>query len=282
MKRGRDEDSDEEEAYPSRSDCEFVVKELTKLHGRPKKTISTSVLDSLIRTMLSQNTTDVTSHRAFTQLKERFSTWEECLQAEVAEVVKPIRCCGLADIRAGRIKKILIQLEEEKGELSLEYVRNMSDEAAKKELTRFKGVGPKTAACVLMFCLGRAEFPVDVHVLRIAMMMKWVPQKASRKQAYEQLNAVVPSDLKFDLHCLLVTHGKHCLRCAKNGKPRLKPHVDCPLVKKRSDRGIICKPGIRIKCEPLVKKKRRKLYKGRGIIVKPGKRIFPKYEYEVC
>jgi len=275
-KRGRNEDKEED--HPSRGECEFVVKVLTELHGRPNKTISTSVLDSLVRTMLSQNTTDVTSHRAFMQLKERFPTWEECLQADVTEIVKPIRCCGLADIRADRIKQILIQLEEEKGELSLEYVRNMPDEDVKKELTRFKGVGPKTAACVLMFCLGRAEFPVDVHVLRIAKMMKWVSQKASRKQAYEQLNSVIPSDLKFDLHCLLVTHGKHCRKCAKNGKPRLKPHVDCPLVNKPSDKGIICKPGVRIKCQPHVKK--RKKYHGRGIIVKPGKRIFPKYEYE--
>ena len=216
--------------HPTPIECAEAVAALVGVHGVPDHSASKCVLDSLVRTMLSQNTTDITSKRAFEQLKEAFPTWEECYSASVEAIAAPIKCCGLADIRASRIKEMLGQIRSERGELSLEYVRKMEDEQVKKELTKFKGVGPKTAACVLMFCLGRSEFPVDVHVLRIAKSLKWVPQKFTRIQAYEHLNEVVPSELKFDLHCLLVRHGKHCRKCAKNGKPRLKPHVDCPLV----------------------------------------------------
>lgn len=151
------------------------------------------------------------------------------MSASLEDIAETIKCCGLADIRASRIKGMIEQIKLEKGEVSLEYVRDMSDDEIKKELTRFKGVGPKTVACVLMFTLNRAEFPVDTHVWRIAKNFGWVPKSFSREKTYEHLNKIVPDRLKFDLHCLLVKHGKHCLTCAKNGRPRLKPHVKCPL-----------------------------------------------------
>lgn len=91
-------------------------------------------------------------------------------------------------------------------------------------------MGPKTAACVLMFTLGRAEFPVDTHVWRISKQQGWVPAAATRETTYEHMNKRVPDELKYDLHCLLVEHGKRCLNCAKGGKPRFTPLGECPLV----------------------------------------------------
>lgn len=109
-------------------------------------------------------------------------------------------------------------------------MRSLDDEAIKTELTRFKGVGAKTVACVLMFCLDRAEFPVDTHVHRIATkILKWAPAAASRDETYAHLNRRVPDPIKYDLHVLLVEHGKRCRRCATNGQNRKEEHGPCPL-----------------------------------------------------
>ena len=214
---------------PTPGDAYRATDELASLHGEYEHGESGTVLDSLVRTMLSQNTTDITSARAFAQLKEKFPTWEDAEAASVDDIAEQIRCCGLADIRASRIMGILEALRGERNELSMEYVRKLDDESVKKELCRFKGVGPKTAACVQLFCLRRAEFPVDTHVWRITKKLGWVPQAASREQAYEHLNRRIPDDVKLSLHVLLVEHGKCCKKCAKNGNPRRSVVGPCPL-----------------------------------------------------
>ena len=119
------------------------------------------VLDALVGTILSQNTTDTNSRRAFAALKLAFPSWEAVRTAPVAALAEAIRCGGLADIKAGRICAILDALHAERGECSLEHLRAEPDEAVKEALRRFKGVGAKTISCVLLFCLQRAEFPVE-------------------------------------------------------------------------------------------------------------------------
>eukprot|EP00958_Prasinococcus_capsulatus_P017245 scaffold1939_cov392-Prasinococcus_capsulatus_cf.AAC.5 len=172
--------------------------------GQNKK----EVLDFLAGTILSQNTTDVNSHRAFNSLKAAFPTWDDVLRGDPKHVAEAIRSGGLAEIKTARIQFILRTLMEERGECSMEYVREMDNDAIKAELGRFKGVGPKTVSCVMMFGLNRAEFPVDTHVWKIALALGWVPKKADREATYEHLNALVPDDIKFALHVLLVRHGK--------------------------------------------------------------------------
>eukprot|EP00808_Paulinella_micropora_P022086 g28747.t1 len=202
-----------------------------------------TVLDSLVGTMLSQNTTDVTSARAFGQLKAAFPTWQQARVARVEELEATIKCCGLAKTRAERIQAILNRIHKEveetganrkattekNADLSLEWLRDETDEAAKRYLTSLNGVGPKTAACVLMFCMGRGEFPVDTHVWRISKRLGWVGKAASREDTYERLNALVPESIKHDLHVLLVMHGKSCMKCSSNGSPRYRPVGPCPL-----------------------------------------------------
>ena len=174
----------------------------------PDATRRKSVLDSLVGTILSQHTTDVNSHRAFAGLKARFPTWESVRTAKPRAVEESIKCGGLAEIKVARIQTILNTLREERGAACMEYLRDMDDDEAKRELGRFKGVGPKTISCVMMFCLDRAEFPVDTHVWKIALALGWVPKGAGRDAAYEHLNRRVPNAAKFDLHVLLVEHGK--------------------------------------------------------------------------
>ena len=190
----------------------------TLLHGTVTKGLSNDgtreeprrkpVLDSLVGTILSQNTTDATSAVAFANLKRAFPTWEAVRVADPRPVEAAVKCGGLAEIKVRRIQVILNTLHEERGAACMEYLREMDDEAVKRELSRFKGVGPKTVSCVLMFCLKRPDFPVDTHVWKIAMTLGWIPKSATRDTAYEHLNRRVPDACKFDLHVLLVEHGK--------------------------------------------------------------------------
>ncbi|OWM90470.1 putative DNA glycosylase At3g47830 [Punica granatum] len=192
-----------------------------------------SVLDGLVKIVLSQNTTDVNSQRAFASLKSSFPTWENVLAAEPRCIEDAIRCGGLAPTKASCIKNILTSLLEKRGKLCLEYLRDLSVDEIKAELSNFKGIGPKTVACVLMFNLQQDDFPVDTHVFEIAKRMGWVPSGADRNKTYLHLNRRIPDELKFDLNCLLFTHGKLCFECSKRKeKPRRKESlpISCPLL----------------------------------------------------
>ncbi|CAK9177312.1 unnamed protein product [Ilex paraguariensis] len=192
-----------------------------------------SVLDGLVSTILSQNTTDVNSQRAFASLKAAFPTWEDVLAAESKCIEDAIRCGGLAPTKASCIRNLLSCLLEEKGKLCLEYLRDLSVDEIKSELSHFKGIGPKTVACVLMFNLQQDDFPVDTHVFQIAKTIGWVPAVADRKKTYLHLNKRIPDDLKFDLNCLIFTHGKACRKCIKEGGKQQKEDSSgdsCPLL----------------------------------------------------
>ncbi|XP_027123389.1 putative DNA glycosylase At3g47830 isoform X1 [Coffea eugenioides] len=192
-----------------------------------------SVLDGLVSTILSQNTTDVNSQRAFLSLKSAFPTWEDVLAAEPNHIEDAIRCGGLAPTKASCIKSILNCLFEKRGKLCLEYLRDLSIGEVKAELSQFKGIGPKTVACVLMFHLQQNDFPVDTHVFQIAKSIGWLPVLADVKRAYLHLNCRIPNNLKFDLNCLLFTHGKVCRQCSRKGDYRLKKESkdeSCPLL----------------------------------------------------
>ncbi|GAV70993.1 HhH-GPD domain-containing protein [Cephalotus follicularis] len=192
-----------------------------------------SVLDGLIETVLSQNTTEVNSQRAFASLKAAFLSWEAVLAAEPNCIENAIRCGGLAPTKAACIKNILSCLLKKRGKLCLEYLRALTVGEIKAELAHFKGIGPKTVACVLMFHLQQDDFPVDTHVFEIAKAIGWVPPVADRNKTYLHLNRRIPKELKFDLNCLLYTHGKLCHKCTKKrgNKHGKESHDDsCPLL----------------------------------------------------
>lgn len=198
----------------------------------------TNLLDGVFSTMLSQNTTAANSTRAFGNFKKAVPDWNtvaDDFDGYQQTIETAIHCGGLAQIKAANIIRLCKTVHEETGSVSLEYLRNKSNQEIQKDLLRHKGLGPKTVSCVLLFTLGRNEFPVDTHVYRIAKLHKWIPNSGmSRDAAYEYLNEQIPDHLKLELHCLLVQHGRECHRCAARGKPQFPPEdgskLDCPLV----------------------------------------------------
>jgi len=174
-----------------------------------------TVLDGLVRTILSQNTTDANSHRAFESLVLRFPRWEDVAVAPVADLEDAIRSGGLARLKAARIQAILSQIRQERGDFSLDFLADMPDEAAWHYLARFKGVGPKTAACVLLFDLGRHVFPVDTHILRVAKRIGWLEPGCNAERAHEVLGKLIPGKLHYRMHVNLIAHGRDTCRPAR-------------------------------------------------------------------
>ncbi|KAI0687536.1 DNA glycosylase [Earliella scabrosa] len=194
------------------------------------------VLESLIGTILSQNTSSRNSTAAKRGLDAAFgrNNFAAIAAAPKGEVVEAIRTGGLANKKAGVIQNILKEVYGRHGRYSLQHlagskadvnakgkgkvkaeegVAAATDEEAMQELVSYDGVGPKTASCVLLFCLGRSSFPVDTHVFRLSRLLGWVPQKADRVTAQAHLDLRIPDDLKYGLHVLMVGHGRRCKGC---------------------------------------------------------------------
>ena len=158
--------------------------------------------------MLSQHTSDVNTARAFGSLKERFERWEEVARAPTRQVANTIRSGGLADQKAPRIKSILREIERREGAMSLARLEGLDDDEVEEYLCSLPGVGPKTAACVLVFSMGRAAFPIDTHVHRVTKRLGWIPANASADKAHALLKGAIPPDLRYELHMQLIAHGR--------------------------------------------------------------------------
>lgn len=165
-------------------------------------------VSELVRTILSQNTSDVNSDRAFARLRERFPTWEAVLLAYTEEIVEAIQPGGLARMKAPRIRGALQAVLRERGEFDLMFLRDTPLEEARSWLQSLEGVGPKTAACVLLFSLGRPVLPVDTHVLRVSRRVGLIERRASAEKAHQALGALVPEEAVYDFHVNMVTHGR--------------------------------------------------------------------------
>ena len=174
-------------------------------------------LSELIATILSQNTSDVNSGRAFASLVDTFGRWEEVVRADVAEIAAAIRSGGLSQIKAARIKEILRLIWEERGLLDLTFLDSQPISEARAWLRKLPGVGPKTAGCVLLFSLGKPVLPVDTHVYRVARRLGLIANSVSMEQAHELLEAMVPPDDIYLFHMNLVEHGR---RVCRSGRPR--------------------------------------------------------------
>jgi len=180
---------------------------------RPKPRLDP--LDELVATVLSQHTSDHNSALAFATLKRRFPAWEDVLPAPTAAVADAIRSGGIADQKAPRIQRILAEVREREGQMDLSMLRDLDDAEAEAYLTSLPGVGPKTAACVLTFSMGRPAFPVDTHVHRIVRRLGWVPAGATAEQAHRQLRDLVPAGIRYDLHVALIEHGRTVCRARR-------------------------------------------------------------------
>jgi len=204
-------------------------KKVWKLHG--------DTLSVLIGTILSQNTSDHNSHKAFANLRYEFKNWDEVRKANVKKIADTIRSGGLAEIKALRIKNILNQIYEENRNLNLSFLKRWRTDKIKSWLRKFKGVGDKTIACVLLFSLKRPSMPVDTHVLRVSKRLGLVPQNLNAAKAEALLEKRTPENLIYQFHLNLIAHGRmvckaanpNCQDCVligncKFGKSYLRPY----------------------------------------------------------
>ncbi len=174
-------------------------------------------LDGLVLTILSQNTSDVNSDRAFARLKQALPTWAEVLEADTAVIEEAIRPGGISNIKAERIQRVLEMVRERLGRLDLGELGSWETGRILDFLLSLPGVGRKTASVVLTFYFSRPVFPVDTHVYRVTRRLGWVPPRAGLEQAHIILDAAVPDELKGRLHLNLISHGRAV--CAPR-KPR--------------------------------------------------------------
>lgn len=196
-------------ALPSRRLIRAVDSRLAKAYGRRDGARGVGdPLDGLVLTILSQNTSDVNSDRAFARLKQELPTWREVLDAGFDRVEEAIRPGGISRIKAERIQQVLGVIEKELGNFDLRVMDGWETERILDLLVALPGVGLKTAYVVLLFYFDRPAFPVDTHISRITRRLGWVPEKADLEKAHLILDSAIPDELKGRLHLNLIAHGR--------------------------------------------------------------------------
>lgn len=202
-----------------------INKLLVKHFGIPPKNEKLpNPLEMIIATILSQNTNDKNSYQAYRNLKDRFRTFEELANARRSSIEKEIRIAGLGKQKSEAIKNLLTDLKEKRNSLSLDFVTGMKNEDAVKELSSYKGVGVKTASCVLLFSLERDVCPVDTHVHRTLNRIGLVKTSAPEKTFFE-INNTFPKGIAHSFHTNLIRLGREIC------KPKNPSCCECPLLK---------------------------------------------------
>ena len=162
----------------------------------------------LVGTILSQNTSDVNSGRAFDSLIATFGNWEAIASAPVEQIARAIRLGGLSRVKAVRIRQILEEIEKEQGRIGLDFLEAMNMSEARDYLMHLPGVGPKTASCVLLFALGKPCLPVDTHVFRVTKRLGLIDSGVSIEQAHSLLQEQIPPSKVYQFHLHLIRHGR--------------------------------------------------------------------------
>ncbi len=203
----------------------YIVQNLENTFGEPKLDKKSDALSMLVRIVLSQATSDPNSTRTFENLTGRFgSDWETVLAAAETEIADAIRTGGLANQKPRVIKELLAQIKEKHGTLNLKFLARMPDETARDYLTNFRGIGPKTVACTLLFALRKEVFPLDTHIFRVLKRMGILPEKIADTKAPRFLDRLVPNGKFYSLHVNLIRLGRKICR------PREPLCEQCPLI----------------------------------------------------
>ncbi|MFH0971816.1 MAG: endonuclease III [Candidatus Micrarchaeota archaeon] len=191
-----------------------INKLLGKEYGK-EKPWKLPPLDALVNVILSQNTNDVNSGKAFKKLKAKYRNWGQLLSAPEKEIARTIKVGGLANIKAKRIKKVLMQINKRVGKLDLGSLRDYSPSDARNYLMQFDGIGPKSAAVVVAFAFGKPAFPIDTHIFRVLKRIPLMPEKMGYMKAHEYMEKTVPDKLKIPLHVQMIAHGRKICRARK-------------------------------------------------------------------
>jgi endonuclease-3 len=197
-----------------------VYERLQSAYGLPDWRPSYAPVDELVLTILSQNTSDLNSGRAFELLRARYPTWQDVVDAPVEELAETIRPGGLAAQKAPRIQAALRRLLAERGDFTLDFLNELPTDEALAWLTSFDGVGAKTASIVLLFCFGKPAFPVDTHIKRVSRRLGLTDAKAGPDQIQSVWQILVPPEWYYALHLNLIRHGREVCkaptpRCAQ-------------------------------------------------------------------
>lgn len=192
-----------------------VRNRLLNTFGQPVWRVKLPPLDELVSTILSQNTNDINRDRAFDSLRATYSTWEQVRDAPTADVIEAIRTAGLANQKGPRIQNVLHQITEEVGALDVRFLTDLETQEARAWLLRFKGVGPKTAAIVLLFSLDKPAFPVDTHIYRVTGRLGLRPEKMSADKAHDHLEEIFPPASYYDVHLNIIKLGREICHARK-------------------------------------------------------------------
>ncbi|NHJ33198.1 MAG: endonuclease III [Asgard group archaeon] len=191
-----------------------VISKLDKHYGVKEWKRWREPVGELIRTILSQNTTDKNSLRAYANLIDTFKTWDEIIEADEAEIAEPIRSGGLANIKAKKIKKSLLEIKKREGKIDLEFLADYKPEEAEEYLVSLDGVGPKTAACVLIFSFNFPIIPVDTHVHRLSNRIGLVTTN-TREKTQEAMKEIIPKENIYSFHLNIIEHGRKVCKASK-------------------------------------------------------------------
>lgn len=219
------------------------LKKITKIdrllaeeYGKKVFKEGTDPLTELVRTVLSQNTNDTNRDRAFESMKTAFPTWENLAAASVAAIANSIKVAGLAKIRAGRISKLLKAIYKSQNKYNLDFLVDLPDSEVNRYLTRLEGVGPKTAACVMAFSLGRNVMPVDTHVFRVSRRLGIIPSEMNVTAAHEYFAEMRNGLSLYQFHLNLISHGRKICNARKPACAECVLSRDCAYYKNSKSR----------------------------------------------
>ena len=196
---------------------------LLDFYGQPTWRNPLPPVDELVSTILSQNTNDTNRDRAFESLRRSFPSWEAVRDAKPGAVVVAIRMAGLANQKGPRIQQVLQEITRERGSLEMDFLKGMPLEEARTWLKKFKGVGPKTAAIVLLFSLGRPAFPVDTHIYRVTGRIGLRPEKMTVEETHLHMEKSLLPETYYAAHLNLIRLGREICTARKPACGR------CPL-----------------------------------------------------
>jgi endonuclease-3 len=199
----------------NRPEATKILSLIEKAYGRIPPLRRSSPVDETVRTVLSQNTSDKNSVPAFNALKAYFGAWEKVLKADTREIAGVIKHAGLANIKARRIKDVLAEIKRREGTITLARLRLMDVEDARQYLRSIKGIGPKTAACVLLFSFEMPIMPVDTHIFRVAKRLGLIGNKENIEEAHGDLTSMVPPRLIYRFHLGLIEHGRRTCKAVR-------------------------------------------------------------------
>ncbi|MBN2257737.1 MAG: hypothetical protein JW704_07925 [Anaerolineaceae bacterium] len=201
---------------------------LNDYYGAPHWRNPLPPLDELVSTILSQNTSDHNRDIAFNNLRTQYPSWELVRDASTDSIVSAIRSAGLANQKGPRIQQVLRSITLERGKLELDFLRKLDTEEARNWLLRFKGVGPKTAAIVLCFSLGKPAFPVDTHIFRVTGRLDLRDPKMSVENAHQYLESIFNEDSYYSSHLNIIRLGREVCHPRKPDCPSCPLNQICP------------------------------------------------------